>query len=122
MKPSPTDRANQVQGIERLGVYLSYMRKRPGMYFGEPPYLMPFHNFLLGYELAESCHGVADRHFDIDGFSKWLHSEKGLERNPNLGWPGMIEMFESDGLRQLELVIDYFADYAGIQLIEEESV
>ena len=111
-----------MQGIERLGVHLSYMRKRPGMYFGRPPYLEPFHNFLFGYEIAEACHDVSDRHIDMGGFSGWLQSEKGLKQNLNLGWPGMIGAIDSDEVRQLELAIDYFAEYAEIQLLAEETV
>ncbi len=82
----------------------------------------PFHTFLFGYELAEECHGVTEIHCGMDGFSGWLQSEKGLIMNLNLGWPGMIGTIESDPVRQIELAIDYFAEYAGIQLLAEDTV
>ena len=121
MKMSPTERANEAEGIERFGIYLSYMRKRPGMYFGAPPFLMPFHNFLLGYDIAENCHDVSERHFSLEGFREWLIANKGLKES-NLGWPGMIEQFEPDDNRQLEIAIDWFSEFAKIPLLDESTI
>ena len=118
MKMSVTERANEAHGINRLAIYLSGMRKRPGMYFGEPPYLKPLHSFLLGYRLAEECHEPSNRHFPDDGFLEWLILEKGFS-DSNLGWPGMIESTESDEDAQLRLAIDLLAEYASIPLIDE---
>ncbi len=120
MKMSPTERANQVHGIERLGVYLSYMRKRPGMYFGTPPYLMPLHNFLVGYDIAESCHEVTQGHFPADGFREWLITEKGLKESCQ-GWPGMVREVETDEDAQLRLAIDLLAEYGSIPLLDESN-
>ena len=89
-----------------------------GMYFAISPFLNPFHNFLLGYELAESCHGVERQDFKMGGFAEWLNSVKGLDQNLNRGWPGMIEAVEDDKILQLKLAIDYFAEYAGIPLLD----
>jgi hypothetical protein len=87
MKMSVTEQANEFHGIDRLAVYLSSMRKRPGMYFGAPPFLMPLHSFLLGYHLAEECHEISDRHYPIEGFREWLIREKGY-KTPIWAGPG----------------------------------
>ena len=121
MKLTPTERAEQAHGKERLGIYLSYMRKRPGMYFGAPPYLEPLHNFLLGYDIAELCHEVDESHFPSDGFREWLIAEKGL-RESCQGWPGMIREVETDVDAQLQLAIDLLAEHGSIPLLDESDV
>ena len=97
------------------------MRKRPGMYFGDPPFLHPLHNFLLGYAIAEDCHDVHESHFPSEGFREWLIAAKGLKESC-LGWPGMIDKIEPDEIRQLAIAIDYFAEYAGIPLVDEATI
>ena len=91
------------------------------MYFGAPPYLMPLHNFLLGYHLAEECHEITERHFPIGGFGEWLIAEKRYKESSQ-GWPGMIKEVEVDEDAQLHLAIDLLAEYASIPLLDEAAV
>ena len=121
MSLSFIDLIKEVKGADRLGVHLSYMRKRPGMYFGCPPFLAPLHNFLWGYEIAEQCHNVRDKHLPKDDFRNWLIIDKGL-KDSALGWTGMINEIEPDELKQLHLAIDWFSEFAKINLLDESTL
>jgi hypothetical protein len=43
-----------------LGQMLAFMRKRPGMYFPDEPYLKHLESMLIGYELCAGVNGSAN--------------------------------------------------------------
>ena len=120
MAKSSLKDSSQEEGLLSLTSFLLEIKRRPGMFFGRPPYLHSLEQFLYGYESAESIHRVEKREIPPNGsnrlFVSWLIRTKNLSGQCT-GWSGMIESVEGDEERQLQLAIDYFIEF----LRNEES-
>lgn len=96
-----------------LKEHLAILRKRPGMYFGEPLNVESLSTYLSGYDMALFVHNIREEHSFAETtprFHEWVAMKEGYS-NSSLGWQRMITEATHSDEEGLDLFFKYYDGY-----------
>jgi len=106
---------NDIKKYKNLtGLLLGPIRKRPGMYLGEPKISL-LSNFIFGYQMgfymAKNNDGAMDEYFGETGFLEWFFKKYNIRQTSFWRTPFLDEA-DQDEKKALELFFKYLEEYS----------